>query len=309
MLAAVAALLLLSPTTTTPVLLVILASVLTVRLGIRAAAAILLVANLFLLFVVLRSFPPNVALLLVGSYAGFQAFAVFATDAMRRADDAATQLRQVNAHLLATRSLLAESARDSERLRLSRELHDVSGHKLTALKLNLALLAREGGPTVTGLPTQPPALATARQLADELLNDLRGVVSQLRRFDGIDLRAALAHLAAPFPAPLIHVEVADDARIEAADQAEALTSVAQESLTNAVRHAAARHVWLRVRATAEALELTVEDDGRASKPLQEGNGIRGMRERIADLGGSFAVTTTAGGGTRVVATLPRRNAP
>src|SRR3546814_21174463 len=53
------------------------------------------------------------------------------------------ELRAVNADLLATRELLAESARDNERLRLSRELHDIAGHKLTALKINLAALARE----------------------------------------------------------------------------------------------------------------------------------------------------------------------
>lgn len=95
--------------------------------------------------------------------------------------------------------MLAESARDGERLRLSRELHDVSGHKLTAMKLNLALLA------------QNPALAcrsefaTTRGLADELLSDLRGVVSQLRRYDGIDIKEALTRLAEIFPVPRVHL--------------------------------------------------------------------------------------------------------
>ena len=56
----------------------------------------------------------------------------------------ANDLQQTNAHLLATRSLLEESARDHERLRLARELHDVAGHKLTALKLNLTALERNG---------------------------------------------------------------------------------------------------------------------------------------------------------------------
>src|SRR5690606_12300134 len=110
-------------------------------------------------------------------HASFQAFAGltawFAIGAERARDALAT----ANADLLATRALLAETARDGERLRLSRELHDVAGHKLTALKLNLAALARD-----PRLAADPQAALCAR-LADELLADIRGVVAQMRQGD------------------------------------------------------------------------------------------------------------------------------
>ena len=88
--------------------------------------------------------------------------------------------KQTNAHLLATRSLLEESARDHERLRLARELHDVAGHKLTALKLNLTALERSGDARRANLDQR------ASQLATELLDDIRGVVAQIRQHDGLD---------------------------------------------------------------------------------------------------------------------------
>src|SRR3546814_6587710 len=88
------------------------------------------------------------------------------------------ELRAVNADLLATRELLAESARDNERLRLSRELHDIAGHKLTALKINLAALAREAR-------DDDERVRLCARLADELLAEIRGVIEQMRTDDGI----------------------------------------------------------------------------------------------------------------------------
>src|SRR3546814_7829607 len=102
------------------------------------------------------------------------------------------ELRAVNADLLATRELLAESARDNERLRLSRELHDIAGHKLTALKINLAALAREAR-------DDDERVRLCARLADELLAEIRGVIEQMRTDDGIELGAALAAIASPRP--------------------------------------------------------------------------------------------------------------
>ncbi|MEL2266475.1 histidine kinase, partial [Klebsiella pneumoniae] len=79
-------------------------------------------------------------------------------------------LARVNADLLATRALLADSARDAERLRLARELHDVAGHKLTAMRLNLRALAAD--PVLAGRE----GLVLAEQLSGELLADIRQVV-------------------------------------------------------------------------------------------------------------------------------------
>src|SRR5690606_35877122 len=121
-------------------------------------------ANLCLLAVLLSISSRTSAAIVWLLYAGFQAFAGLTGYYAKQAERSRDELAQVNAHLLATRSLLEESARDGERLRLARELHDVSGHKLTALKLQLALLARDPAGA-------PPAVATAAMLAGELLED------------------------------------------------------------------------------------------------------------------------------------------
>jgi signal transduction histidine kinase len=232
------------------------------------------------------------------AYAGFQIFAGLTAWYSTRAHDMAQQLRETNAHLLATRSLLEESARDHERLRLARELHDVAGHKLTALKLNLTALQRESGGS-------RPTIDTAAQLATELLADIRGVVAQIRQHDGMDIRTALTQLIAPLPAPPeIHLVVGEDARVASVAQAEALLRMVQEALTNVVRHAEARNVWVEIVREGAQIRLSVRDDGKASLPLKEGFGLAGMRERLAQLSGKLDVTRASQGGVALDAWFP-----
>jgi signal transduction histidine kinase len=281
-----------------PALLVVFAVVAVLALPLVQAAVVLIAANIGLAVMFALLWPAQ-ALLSFLIYVGFQLFAAMAAHAMRKAAATATELRDVNAHLLATRSLLAESARESERLRLSRELHEVSGHKLTALKLNLAVLSRD--PSLA----ERRELQASRVLADELLDEIRGVVSQLRRHEGIDLRNAFERLAEHLPSPRVHVEVADDARVEDTERAAALVRLAQEGLTNSARHAGARNVWLKLTRAGDHLQLLIEDDGRLDQPLRPGHGVTGMRERVAELGGQLDIGSAGAGGLRLCAIVPR----
>ena len=232
------------------------------------------------------------------AYGGFQLFAALTAWYSRRAEQTARDLTETNAHLLATRSLLEESARDRERLRLARELHDVAGHKLTALKLNLTALERSGENSASA------TIKMASQLATELLDDIRGVVAQIRQHDGLDLRQALAQLIAPLPTPRIHLDVAEDARVDSVAQAETLLRVVQEALTNIVRHAHADNAWIDLRRDGEIVRLTIRDDGRGVMPLREGFGLQGMRERLASVGGTLEVSRANGGGVALAITAP-----
>jgi signal transduction histidine kinase len=301
--AAAVALLWLGPAGTTPVLLIIVAGAAAVALERGAAVAWLAIVNLAFLAILVWRWQVQGPLVVLLIYAGFQAFAAFTTLSRRQALDRAEELRRVNAELLATRTLLAESARDGERLRVSRELHDVAGHRLTALALNLELLS-----DVPGVAARRE-YGLARRLTTELLADIRHVVTRLRRDDGLDLREALAQLAAPFPRPAIHVEVAAAARAGDAERAEAVLRAAQEGLTNAVRHSGAADVWLGLANDGDALVLTVEDDGRWDGMPRAGNGLTGLRERLAAVGGALAIERGARGGLRLTARVPAAVAP
>jgi len=237
-------------------------------------------------------------LVMVAMYGGFQAFAALCAFYATAAERARDQLVLVNADLLATRALLADSARDAERLRVARELHDVAGHKLTALTLNLRALASE--PAFAGRRE----LTVAQQMAAELLGDIRGVVNALRDSSGLDLGTALRALAAPMPRPAMQLAIDDDVHINDPAVAEAVLRLVQEALTNSARHAEADTVRVRLHREGARLAINVEDDGYVRGELREGNGLSGMRERLAAAGGTLELSTTARGALRIHASLP-----
>ncbi len=287
----------LRPYTAVPVLLIVVMGQLGSVLPIRRVLAAWAGANLALYAILALASDMTGPLVNVLMIASFQLFAIGAAWAMAGAERARDELAQVNAELLATRSLLAESARDQERLRLSRELHDVAGHKLTALKLNLAVAARDPALAGSGV------VATSARLADELLGDIRGVVAQMRAHDGMDLRGAIEQLAAPLPHPRVHVSVDPGATVERAEQAAAIVRAVQEALTNAARHSGAANVWIRLRRDGDRLDLEVRDDGRGGTPLRFGNGLSGMRERLRAVDGDVEVSRADGGGVALHAWL------
>ena len=229
---------------------------------------------------------------------GFQALAAICVHYARSAEQSRDALARVNADLLATRALLADSARDAERLRMARELHDVAGHKLTAMRLNLRALA--AAPDLG----DHPRVRLVERLSGELLADIRQVVQSLRDDRGLDLATALRALAAPFPRPALQLTIAPGVRVADPAVAETVLRLAQEALTNAARHADADRVWLHIDQEDAQLRIEVYDDGRCGERIREGNGMAGMRERLAALRGSLEVDRTPAGGLRLRASLP-----
>lgn len=281
-----------------PVLLIIVAAQASTVFTVTQAIAGLLAVNTVLAAVLLARWSLGAALGGLFAYLGFQAFAALTTTYARRAVEARDALARLNGELLATRRLLMESTRGEERLRLSRELHDVAGHKLTALKLQLRLQAQQ-------VPApQREALQECVRLSDELLADIRGVVDTLRAHDGIDLQAALTALVPALPQPEVALRLEPALRVARLDQAQALLRCAQEGLTNALRHGSAAHIVLRLQARDQGIELQVEDDGAAHSLPVPGNGLNGMRERLDALGGRLALELVPGGGLRLRAWLP-----
>jgi signal transduction histidine kinase len=283
-----------------PILLILVASMLASHLDQRSAWLALMGLNAAFAGLLHWRWNLPLAFLLptVAAYGAFQVFAVLVLRYAEQARTMADQLQQTNAHLLATRALLSEAARDQERLRLSRELHDVAGHKLTALKLNLRSLRRR--PELADVAE----LATAEDLSSELLDDLRAVARQLRSHDGIDLTEGIRELARPLPRPELVVDIEPGLRIPKAEQAETLLRVVQEGLTNIARHGQAERAWLTLSRHNGELLLELADNGQWNEPIRPGNGLTGMRERLEELGGSLSVSRAGQGGLKLTARLP-----
>jgi signal transduction histidine kinase len=264
----------------------------------RWLIAVYVVANALLLAVVLAFRQMDTPYTYVGLHASLQLLAILLVTSMLRTEQARTQLAQAHAELLATRGMLTEIARSQERLRLSRELHDVAGHKLTALRLNLSALTHN--PQLD----QAQVIALCTRLTEELLDDLRAVVHQLRVHDGLDLSAALESMAAPFPRPRVQLEIADHTRVPTLEQADALLRAFQEGLTNAARHGDAEQLWVRLHREGDEIVLDMRDDGQGRDATHAGHGLTGMRERMQALGGDLEFGRAEGHGFHLRAWLP-----
>jgi two-component system sensor histidine kinase UhpB len=229
-----------------------------------------------------------------------------------RVDEGTPELRQLGAAFNEMLERLEHERRESgrralavqegERLRLSRELHDEVGQTLTGVLLELEGITGEGSPT---------RLVDAREGVRASLEELRAIARRLRPavLDDLGLSPALRSLAAQVSRPVgLDLVFDSDPRLPELSPEEELAvyRIAQEALTNAVRHADPVHADLKLRVTDGTLELLVRDDGCGFDPdaATQGTGVRGMRERAMLVGGELDVATAAGGGTQVVLRLP-----
>ncbi len=198
-----------------------------------------------------------------------------------------------------------------ERLRIARELHDVTAHTIAALNVHAAVAAD----VIDAAPEEAKAsLRTIRQQSRQAMAELRAAVGLLRgkapeapREPAPGL-AAVDALVQTTAAAGVEVAVTTTGTERALPGGVDLTAyrIVQEALTNVVRHAAATTATVRVRYEPEAVVVEVTDDGRGvgagDGPC--GHGVVGMRERAAALGGTLEVGPAPGGGFRVRAELP-----
>ena len=224
-----------------------------------------------------------------------------------RAEALAAHLQAANAELEAARRRERELAAAEERLRLARDIHDGLGHHLTALNVQLQAASRlfERDPARAAL-----ALATSRQVAQAALDEVRQSVATMRRspLDGRSLPEAIEALVAEF-GERAGLKIRFDLRGSLGDLAPAaamtLYRAAQEGLTNAQKHAAAKLVIVTLAAESATVRLSVADDGRtAASPNGHGFGLAGLRERAEQLGGSMYAGPSAHEGFELIVELP-----
>ena len=222
------------------------------------------------------------------AFAGLLAFSFIISLIAYRQQNAKEELRLLNTELRATQVLLADSSRINERLRISRELHDLIGHHLTALTLNL-----EAASHITeGKPKQ--YVKKSQSIARLLLGDVREVVSKFRQTGTLDLGQAVRELLAGIPSPKIHQQIPDVFLLEDPKLAQTILRCAQELITNTMKHAQAKQMWLRLDRTEKAIILIVRDDGIGLKNVHEGNGLTGIRERVKQCSGEVEFESSNG---------------
>jgi PAS domain S-box-containing protein len=222
---------------------------------------------------------------------------------------AAAELEQSRAELRALAARI-QATREEERTRIAREIHDELGQALTALKLDLAWLEKEGRGTSSGKFKVNEVSITAR--IDETMEIVRRIASELRPsvLDQLGLEAAIEWLVQESARRTgIEITLRAEEFPALSDQvASHAFRILQEALTNVTRHSQATRVDVTVRNLGTNLILGVEDNGIGMVP-QSLSGVRslgmvGMRERAVACGGSLMVRGQPGHGTAIVVTIP-----
>ncbi|NQZ86545.1 MAG: hypothetical protein HRT54_03070 [Colwellia sp.] len=225
-------------------------------------------------------------------YFMLQVFGFSAIETVRREEKAKKELAAINQELLATRFMLKTSSQKQERLRISRDLHDVIGHQLTALSLNLEVAKHKVSKEFK------PLLEDNLQLAKTLLTDVRQVVKEMRDEEQFELIASLESLINQLPNCQLKVISSPD--INSLQLKQQLMFCLQEGVSNALRHGKANLFTFTSEKTDNSLMIELSDNGSANKAKSAtsfGSGLAGMKERLIDFKGEVELVTNENGCT------------
>jgi len=225
----------------------------------------------------------------------------------RLSQDVSNEQRAYSTRRMRELAWEAHAAREEERRRIAREIHDELGQALVGIKLRLASCVRAADQSGDATMTDVRAAMTE---IDRTLGAIRSIIHALRppSLDELGLDAALRAHAREFERQTgiaCRLELPEDEFELADEQATAVFRVVQESLTNVARHAGATSASVRLLVDRTRLRLWIEDDGAGLAETKRSFGLSGMRERAALFNGSVWVTPRPGGGTVVRMDLPR----
>jgi signal transduction histidine kinase len=221
-------------------------------------------------------------------FLGFQLFALSSSFARVNEFRARERVEYLNQQLQATRILLAQSSRQDERVRIARDLHDILGHQLTALNLQLEILQHK-------VPDElRVTVQQSKGLAKELLENIRKVVRDQRNLLSLDVRQAVQALVAHIPQLDVHIE--GELQLDSVQFAEQIVLCIQEGISNALRHGHATRINLVLKQHSSAMTIFLDDNGRGLvKGVGDGTGLQGMRERLSGYGGLVELSALAQG--------------
>ncbi|MCH8011703.1 MAG: PAS domain S-box protein [Candidatus Marinimicrobia bacterium] len=202
------------------------------------------------------------------------------------------------------------SIREEEQMRISRELHDVMGHLLTALKIDLIALSKD--PLIKNKP-QADDLQSMISLTEESLQTIKRISTELRPgvLDQLGLGAAIEWELEDFEkhnGVKCKTLLSKDLSGLNKEKQVTLFRILQEALTNISRHAGATNVKVTLKRSQEMMSLTVQDDGQGFKPSKVDSikslGLLGMHERAYSVGGELVLSSQPDVGTKITASIP-----
>lgn len=203
--------------------------------------------------------------------------------------------------------LVSQNARLAERTRISRELHDAISQDLFSLRM-LAYGLQGALPQGSDVQTQ---VATLERTTSRMIREMRALLLELRptHLEQLGLAEALNDLAASYGERLEITVVSNVAPVTLLPETEhTLLRVAQEALSNAVRHARATHITLALAQVEGGVSLIIRDNGMGfewgENQKQRGLGLNSMQERVHELHGIFTLHTEPGQGTEITVFLP-----
>ncbi len=206
-----------------------------------------------------------------------------------------------NRELLSTQLLLSETSKQSERIRIARNIHDLVGHHLTALSINLEIASHLS----SGKPKDQ--IDKAHSISKLLLSDVREAVSEIRDNENLNLTEALETLVAGLPKLNVELQIGSHLEIRDAKMADVILRCVQEALTNSLKHAQAKGIKIVIESQYNDILLDIKDDGIGlSNPDVKGNGLTGMRERVMSIGGNIHIDTAEQEGFHIRINLPSR---
>jgi two-component system, NarL family, sensor histidine kinase DesK len=226
-------------------------------------------------------------------------FNAFLSIAVGSGNLVAAQRMRANKRLDLAHEQIAHLAKLAERERIARDLHDVLGHTLSVVVLKSELAGK--------LMDRDPArsrqeIGEVEQIARKALTEVREAI---RGYRSEGLAAEIARAQKTLDAAGVTFECRAKPPQLAPAEETVLSLIVREAVTNIVRHAQASRCRLEFAANGEGTALVVEDDGRGGI-REEGNGLRGMRERVESMGGQFRIDSEQG--TRLLIEIPPQTA-
>jgi len=241
----------------------------------------------------------------------FNLFALVMVTTAIKERESRQHVEMINLELISTQQLLGQAAQQAERVRIARNIHDLLGHHLTALTINLQVAGRQLDRLDVATPDESrknaikDSIEQCHSLSKLLLSDVRDAVSDIRSKSSLNLEQTILAMTDRLPNIKVTLDYPSTISINDVNTADVLTRCVQESITNAIKHANARIMHIAFAQTSEVLTMLIsaEFSGAAkipkvgaSKPkFTIGNGLKGIQERIKQLQGevTFTINDTA----------------